>query len=57
MDATKMLVSVSKIAIGWMVGMWAYKSFMSGESMSAPSTPSEEPTPTATSFGYDGDDY
>jgi hypothetical protein len=57
MDATKMLVSVSKFAIGWMVGMWAYKSFMSGGSMSAPSTPSATTTPTAPAFGYDGDDY
>jgi len=52
-----MLVSVSKFAIGWMVGMWAYKSFMSGGSMSAPSTPSATTTPTAPAFGYDGDDY
>lgn len=57
MDATKMLVSVSKFAIGWMVGMWVYKSFMSGGSMSAPSTSSATTTSSAPSFGYDGDDY
>lgn len=56
MDATKILVNVSKIAIGWMVGMWAYKSFMGGGSMSAPSTPTAPSTPAASSFGYDGDD-
>jgi len=50
-----MLVSVSKIAIGWMVGMWAYKSFMGGGAMSSASTRMDEPT--APSFGYDGDDY
>ena len=54
MDATKMLVSVSKFAIGWMVGMWVYKSFMSGGSMSS-SMPSTDAT--APSFGYDGNDY
>ena len=50
-----MLVSVGKVAVGWMLGMWAYKSFMSGGAMaSTPTTPSTPPS--ASSFGYDGDD-
>ena len=55
MDYQKMLVSVGKVAVGWMLGMWAYKSFMSGGGMtSTPTTPLD--APTESSFGYDGDD-
>lgn len=54
MDATKMLVSVSTIAIGWMAGLWAYKTFMGGGNMTKTST--NAPSPSTPSFGYDGDD-
>ncbi|NDC95560.1 hypothetical protein EBZ38_14170 [bacterium] len=58
MDYQKMLVSVGKVAVGWMLGMWAYKSFMSGGGMtSTPTTPTTPlDAPTESSFGYDGDD-
>ena len=58
MDAKKLLMGVATTAVGWMLGLWAYKSFMSGKSMALPtSTPAAAPAAESAEFGYDGYDY
>jgi hypothetical protein len=59
MDAKKLLTGVATIAVGYMLGLWAYKSFMSGMSQTTP-TPTLADIPTdeeVATFGMGGYDY
>jgi hypothetical protein len=52
MDAKKLLIGVATTALGWMFGMWAYKSLMGGGGMSAPTMMEDAPSEEPAEFGY-----
>ena len=57
MDAKKLLIGVVTISVGFMVGLYISKKFMSGMK-TTPSTPAETPTDQEiANFGYGGYDY
>ena len=62
MDAKKLLMGVATTAVGWMLGLWAYKSFMGSKTKmaapAAPAAPAAAPADSALAeFGDDGYDY
>lgn len=66
MNAQRLLIGVATTALGWMVGLWAYKQFMSGgtsavvdtTSTPAPSAPTAaDASKAAATFSADGYDY
>lgn len=59
MDTKKLLTGVVTFAVGYMLGLWAYKNFMSGMSKTTP-TPATADMPSdeeVANFGNGGYDY
>jgi hypothetical protein len=60
MNAQKLLMGVATTAVGWMVGLWAFKQFMSGGSAKSVTIPTDVATTPPTdskSFNEEGYDY